>query len=105
MLSVVFLRITNSAWVLIWDALISLLLVMIYKSVQISDKLHSGMEFIGKHSFNIFLFHTYIYLFFFPEVIYWSRNPILIFFSLLISCLLLSVALEKLKEYIGFYKL
>lgn len=104
MLSVVFLRMTTGM-TLVWDVLISLLLVMIYKSIEISDKIQYGMEYIGRHSFNIFLFHTFIYAFFFPAAIYWSRNPIIIFFSLLISCLVISAAIEKLKEYIGFYKL
>lgn len=60
---------------------------------------------LGKHSMNIFLFHTFIFLYWFREYIYISRNPLLIILSLLISCYLISVIIEIAKNKIGFYRL
>lgn len=62
------------------------------------------MEFLGKHSLNIFLFHTFL-LHWFHRVLYQLNNPILIFIALLGFCLLVSIALEKLKQILGIPKM
>lgn len=63
------------------------------------------MLYMGKYGFNIFLFHTFIYYLYFPQLIYATSNPILIFLSLLISFMMLSWAIEKLKMVLQFYEL
>ena len=63
------------------------------------------LSFIGKHSMNIFLFHTFIYSHWFRNLIYAPRNPILIFLLLLFVCLLISAAIEQLKCIIRFQKI
>lgn len=92
-------------YALLWDSCVGLIIILLYKSSQRLIKIRGGLEFLGKHSFNIFLFHTFIYYLYFPFVIYWSRNPIMIFLSLLISSIVVSVGIEKLKSVIGFYRL
>ena len=92
-------------YAILWDTIITLIIVLLYKAVRLADKINKSLVFLGKHSFNIFLFHTFIYYLYFPFLIYWSRNPLLIFLSLLASSIVLSIGLEKLKEWIGFYKL
>lgn len=62
-------------------------------------------EFVGVHSFNIFLFHTFIYYYYFPDFIYSFHYPVLIFAVLLGICLVISVGIERLKKMIGFDKL
>ena len=62
------------------------------------------MAFLGKHSMNIFLFHTFIFYFWFQNIIYASRNPIIIFFTLLAICIPISIVLEWMKRY-TIYKL
>lgn len=62
-------------------------------------------RFLGEHSFNIFLFHTFIYYYYFEELVFWSRNPVVILFTLLGLSVLLSVGIEKLKRWIGYYEL
>ncbi|MDE5996804.1 MAG: hypothetical protein K2G77_01180, partial [Muribaculaceae bacterium] len=49
--------------------------------------------------------HTFIYYLYFPFLIYWSRNPVIIFISLLISSIAVSIGIEKLKDVVGFYRL
>lgn len=89
------------------DGLWTLCCVTLY-SVYFAGNEKPGMvrkslHVIGRHSFNIFLFHTFIYYYFFPEWIYAPRNPLLIFGLLLCVCMILSVAIEKLKLISGFY--
>ena len=52
----------------------------------------------GRHSYNIFLFHTFIYAYYFREFIYWFRYPVLIWLILAAVCLAVSVIIEKLKD-------
>ena len=63
------------------------------------------LDSVGKHSFNIYLFHVFIYSCFFPEFIYYFKNPFVILTILLTSCLMLSFLIELFKRKIGFYKL
>ncbi len=60
--------------------------------------------FLGEHSFNIFLFHSFIYLLYFKPFIYSFKIPVVIFAVLLGICLILSVAMEKIKAKIKFYE-
>lgn len=85
------------------DGVIAVFLAVTYKEFISSMKgLGRSLEFIGKHSMNIFLFHTFIYYIYFPDFIYWSRNPILIYMTLLAACLCVSMMIEWLKRTTGF---
>ena len=85
------------------DGVIAVFLAVTYKELISSMKsLGRSLEFIGKHSMNIFLFHTFIYYIYFPNLIYWSRNPILIYMTLLVTCICISVMIEWLKRTTGF---
>lgn len=63
------------------------------------------LQFCGKHSFNIFLFHSFLYAFYFSDFYYYSSNPLFIYILLLSTSLFVSWAIEKLKIIIGFYKI
>ena len=91
-------------YAMLWDSVVALLIIISYKNLKLSEFVHESMDFVGKHSFNIFLFHTFIYAFYFTELIYWFRNPIIVFVSLISVCLVLSFLLEKTKSAVGFYK-
>ena len=82
-----------------------LLILWTTELVIFSPWAKKGLAFIGVHSFNIFLFHTFIYYYYFPEFIYSVHNPLAIFALLLALCLLLSVGIERFKKQIGFDKL
>lgn len=85
-----------------FDAVIVFLMVMAYKSINLPDIIKNALAFLGKHSMNIFLFHTFIYYMWFRDIIYVTRNPLVIFLELLTACLLISVILESIKKLIGF---
>jgi membrane-bound acyltransferase YfiQ involved in biofilm formation len=57
-------------------------------------------HFLGKHSMNIFMIHTFIFAYFFEEFIYSFHYPIVIFCALLISSLISSILLELIKKQI-----
>lgn len=77
-------------------------MVMAYKSINLPDIIKNALAFLGTHSMNIFLFHTFIYYMWFRDIIYVTRNPLVIFLELLSACLLISVILESIKKLIGF---
>lgn len=87
-----------------WAFSISICFFILYV-VQGNFYVKKILNFIGKHSFNIFLFHTFIYSYYWEKYIYMCDNPYLIAFWLLFICLVTSVILEMLKENIGFYRL
>lgn len=89
-------------WQLI-DGLICFFGILSLAQMKIPTLISRCLVFLGKHSFNIFLFHTFIYSIYFSKYIYWNPNPFIIFFTLLSVCLIISIVLEWLKTRIGFY--
>ena len=61
--------------------------------------------YIGKHSTNIFLSHTFLRAFYLKDFIHLFRYPFLIVAALLLSSLLLSIIIELMKKYTGYNKL
>lgn len=117
--------INNTNW---WQIVIALILLSVWRMSQLSPKhivdamLCVGIAFLiykqalenwvgnllallGKHSMNMFLIHTFIFYFWFPDYIYITRNPLLILLSLVVTSLLCSVAIERVKNMVDFYKL
>jgi peptidoglycan/LPS O-acetylase OafA/YrhL len=88
-----------------FDAVLALMITIAYLSFHIPSFLRKGLNFLGKHSMNIFLFHTFILSYFFQDLIYCTRNCVISFLELLIICIVISVLIEKVKQWIGFYKL
>lgn len=91
-------------YALAFDTVITVLLVMTFKNIKMHTYLSRSLEFCGKHSFNIFLFHTFLYYLYIPQIIYWHPNPIIILITLLLFCLSLSYAMEYGKNKLGYYK-
>lgn len=63
------------------------------------------LQYVGKHSMNMYLTHTFIFGYFFADFIYGFKYPVLIFLALFTTSLLLSICIEFVKRRIGFYKL
>lgn len=64
-----------------------------------------GLAFLGKHSGNIFMFHSFIYLYYFEDFIYGLRYPMLIFTVLLGICVGTSIVLEGFKKIVRYGKM
>lgn len=89
-----------------WDCLATLFLSYFVISIrQLIHKDFKLLTFLGKHSMNMYLTHTFIFAYFFKDFIYWFSNPVLIFLVLLGCSLLLSMVVEFIKEKAQFYKL
>ena len=62
------------------------------------SRIYSAIQYIGTHSYNIFLFHTFIFLYYFNKFIYSFKLDVLIFLARLTTCLAISIALNKLMD-------
>lgn len=98
-------RFAKSTFVPVADTFICAGIAILVYKLPLWHWLSRIFEELGKHSMNMFLTHTFIYYYWFKDYIYITRNPILIFLSLTISCYSLSVLIEWTKQKVGFYKL
>ena len=94
-----------SGMVAVIDTLLCLTLAVFLYQVKLVGWLRRVFIQLGKHSQNIFLFHTFIFLYWFREETYITRDPVIIFIQLTAVCYVISVAIEFVKQKIGFYKL
>ncbi len=85
-----------------FDTLIALLIVLAYRNITPPTSITRFLGLCGKHSFNIFLFHTFLYYLYIPDIIYWSRNPIIIFITLLVFCLPISYLINRIRGILRF---
>lgn len=72
--------------------------VLVYKVLALIPILNVALQFIGKHSGNIFMIHTFIYYYYYTDFIYSFAYPVRIFVVLLGCSLALSVVLELAKN-------
>lgn len=98
-------RLTNSSPKYIVDAFLCAGFAIFLYKVTIWKWLSKVLESLGKHSMNMFLTHTFIFYFWFTDYIYITRNPIIIFLSLLVSSYLISIVIEWTKKIVGFNKI
>lgn len=87
------------------DTMICVGLAVLLYQIKLPRWIDTLMANLGKHSMNIFLFHTFIFSFWFKDFIYITRNPLLILLTLIITCYLISLTIEFLKDQIRFYSL
>lgn len=87
------------------DTLLCMSIAVFLYKVKFCNWLETIFVQLGKHSQNIFLFHTFIFLYWFREETYITRDPLIIFIQLTVVCYLISVVIEFVKQKIGFYKL
>lgn len=57
---------------LLFDSLLTICIVVTYKQIVKNEAIIQSLIFLGKHSMNIFLFHTFIYFYYFRSLIYYS---------------------------------
>lgn len=91
------------------DPFITVVLAFLILTVAGREKsiVYNGLCFLGKHSINIYLIHTFFNGYWHPEWLHiagWMRCGIN-FIILMSLCLATSLLLELLKRHLGFYKL
>jgi len=82
-----------------------LLILLVFELTFSFQSVGQMLGFLGEHLFNIFLFHTFIFSYYWKNFIYSFNNPILIFVVLLIICIAISLTIEQLKRLLSFNKL
>lgn len=79
------------------DTLICVCLASFLSTIEMNRRIKRVLINLGRHSTNIFLFHTFIFYYWFEDLVYITRNPIIIFISLIVPCYVISVVLEYIK--------
>ena len=88
------------------EALLAMLICYLsVKLIPLHKRSSSLFAFLGEHSMNIFLIHTFIYYYYCPRFIYSFKYAGLILLVLLTTSLMLSVFIEFLKRIVGYDKL
>ena len=64
-----------------------------------------AFSFLGKQSANVYMVHTFLFSYWFPQFIYAPKYAILIFLLLLSCSICISMILELIKEKSGIYDL
>lgn len=81
------------------DAFATVFIVLAVVSLcRITGRRFVAMQYVGKHSMNMYLVHTFIFGYFFHDFIYGFKYPVLIFLALFATSLLLSVCIEFVKN-------
>lgn len=79
-----------------------ILLVITVRQQKIISRI---FQFLGTHSMNIFMIHTFIFYYFYSDFIYSFKFPILIFIILLMCSLCFSMLIEYIKDKIRIHSL
>lgn len=83
------------------DALLTFIIVLLALfALRNIPYLNGVLKYLGNHSMNIYMIHTFIYYYYFKSFIYSFQYPILIFIVLLLTSLLVSIVLEFIKKQI-----
>jgi peptidoglycan/LPS O-acetylase OafA/YrhL len=91
----------NTKAIILTDGIITIFLGIIIFELNTTFRF---LEFLGKHSFNIFLFHTFIQVYFLPKFIYSFYYPILIWLIMIALCVALSILIDDIKKILQFDK-
>lgn len=78
---------------------------MVYEFIAAIPVLNFCLEFLGKYATDIFLIHTFVYYYFYPEFIYSFHESWKILPVLLGICLAVSILIELFKKCTGYNKL
>lgn len=90
---------------LLCDSIVALIIIVLFSNITLINPIRTFISLVGRHSFNIFMFHTFLFFLYIPEIIYWNSNPIVCFLTLLILSLIISISIERCKQFVGFTRL
>ena len=80
----------------------SLIILFVFELTILFNIVETTLSFLGKHLFNIFLFHSFIFRIYWEDFIYSFKYPLLIFIVLLATSLIISLIIEQFKKVIRF---
>nr|MDE7283096.1 acyltransferase family protein [Lachnospiraceae bacterium] len=85
--------------------LIFFLPILVQEYISYVPVLSHILKFIGMQATNIFLIHTFIYYYFYPEIIYSFNDSWKIYIAVLALSLVVSVIIECLKKLMRYNRL
>lgn len=85
-----------------WGLLPLLVILFCIEFVIPRGGMHQCLVFLGKHSMNIFLIHTFIQRIYFNDFIYSFKHFTVVYLALLFSSLVLSLLLEQIKKALRY---
>lgn len=68
--------------------------IFLFCQLRLNAYISKGLDFFTPHSTNMWLIHMFFYLIFFPDFIYSFRYPVLIYFILVLICVLCSFVIN-----------
>jgi len=81
------------------------MVLMIVTIAGMRKKEYKVISYLGKHSMNMYLVHSFILGYFYSDFIYGLNQPVLMFVIILFSSLAISIALEWFKKAICLQKI
>lgn len=94
----------NYYFALLFDSSIAIMVACMYNAMKIFNILGVVLSYLGKHSMNIFMFHTFLIQWFRTQL-YGLYNPLLIYVAFLTACLVISETIELIKKMLYTDKL
>lgn len=76
-----------------------------YEYISYIPAVRFWLKYIGKHSTNIFLTHTFIYFYYYPDFIYSFRSTWYVLPVLTAVSLAVSIAIEAIRKFSGYRRL
>lgn len=95
----------NDLWQIcgLLSALAAFLIIVLVGRYFKAHVISAPLEFLGKHSGNMFMVHAFFYG---PcsALVFWSHNAILSYFTLLVMSLAFSISIEAIKKWSKYNK-
>lgn len=88
-----------------WGILPAIVIAFCCEFITMIPGIHQVLLFLGKHSMNVFLVHTFIRQYFWKDYVYASGHFAINFLALLLPSLVISIILEWLKKVTGYNRL
>lgn len=109
LLAMLFLFRYTMMWavVYLYDAILVCVGVAVYQNSHIRQRVRRVLSFFGRYSMDMFLTHFFL-LSLWPStksIVYATRNPLIIYLTIVAMSLLLAVVLGEVKERSGFNRL
>lgn len=83
------------------DWLLGVIIIFLaYRFIDRNSKTANALMILGQHSYNIFLFHSFLYSLYFRDMLYSLKYALFIYIVFIVMCLIISILIEKMKETI-----
>ena len=83
---------------IIMDGLFALSIIIFMLGItDILPYIARGIGMVGKHATTIFMMHTFVFMYYFENIIYSAKLPSLILVLLLLVCLIYSIILKRIE--------